>query len=123
MSKNFIYIGQQIHAVSVKRYSVPDLELGILQMQVLWLLGKAPTHGYSLIKELNKIKKTKVTAGVLYPVLAKLVKLGFIRVTISGRRKVYALTPAGRRAMVCSCGKFCGTFEGIFKDFVCGRCR
>lgn len=107
--------------MSVYRYS--DIDLGILQMQVLWLLGRKSAHGYELIKQLNAIKSTKVTAGVLYPVLARLEKMRLIKSRVTGRKKVYHLTPAGRRVMTRSCTEFCRTFEGIFRQYVCERCR
>ena len=107
--------------MSVHRYS--DIDLGMLQMQVLWLLGRKPGHGYELIKQLNAIKSTKVTAGVLYHVLARLEKLRLITARTAGRKRIYHLTPAGRRVMTRSCTEFCRTFEGIFKQYVCERCR
>lgn len=107
--------------MSVPRYS--DIELGMLQMQVLWLLGRQPSHGYELIKRLNEIKSTKITAGVLYPVLSRLEKLKLVSSRTSGRKKVYHLTTAGRSVMTRSCTEFCRTFEGIFKQYVCERCH
>lgn len=106
--------------MSVNRYN--DIELGILQMQVLWLLQR-PTHGYELIKKLNDIKTTKIGPSVLYPVLGKLEKMKLIESKKSERRKVYKLTANGRKVMSRSCLEFCRTFEGIFKSFVCERCR
>lgn len=107
--------------MSVHRYS--DIDLGMLQMQVLWLLGRKPGHGYELIKQLNEIKPTKVTAGVLYPVLARLEEMKLISARTVGRKRVYHLTPVGRSVMTRSCTEFCRTFEGIFKQYVCERCR
>jgi len=107
--------------MSVHRYS--DIELGMLQMQVLWLLGRKPSHGYELIKNLNAIKTTKITAGVLYPVLGRLEMMRLVASRASDRKKIYHVTPAGRRVMTRSCTEFCRTFEGIFKQYVCERCH
>ncbi|MEM7813940.1 MAG: PadR family transcriptional regulator [Candidatus Aenigmatarchaeota archaeon] len=111
--------------MSVNRHkngTVPELELGMLQMQILWLL-KRPTHGYALMKALNELKQTKVTQGTLYPTLQRLEELGLIARKHSARRHVWHLTAKGRTAMRRACGEFCATFQGIFRDFVCGRCR
>jgi PadR family transcriptional regulator PadR len=107
--------------MSVDRYS--DIELGMLQMQILWLLSKRSDHGYELMKKLNELKKTKITAGTLYPTLSKLEKLGLIKSLEKKRIKVYTITAKGRGVMKNSCGEFCKTFAGIFHDFICGKCR
>ena len=107
--------------MSVRR----GVELGALQMQVLWLLGKKPGHGYELMKELNAIKKTKVTQGTLYPLLAKLAAAGFVKGERKGSRnkRVYSLTPKGKAVKRESCGEFVKLFSGIISDFRCGACK
>ncbi len=90
-------------------------------MQVLWLL-KRPTHGYELMKNLNTLKRTKITQGTLYPTLQRLEELKLIASKTSGRKRVYHLTDKGRITMRNNCEEFCRTFVGIFKDFVCGKC-
>jgi DNA-binding PadR family transcriptional regulator len=88
----------------------------------LWLL-KEPDHGYSLIKKLNEIKKTKITPSTLYPVLNKLEKMKLIKSKKMERKKVYSLTDEGRKIMDRSCREFCHTFSQIFHDFICKRCQ
>lgn len=99
-----------------------ELELGLLQMQVLWLL-KRPTHGYALMKSLNELKQTKITQGTLYPALQRLEELGMIRSRSAGRKRIWSLTERGKHTMHRACLDFCRTFQGIFHDFVCGKCR
>lgn len=106
--------------MSTERH-INDIELGLLQMQVLWLLKK-PTHGYELMKNLNELKRTKITQGTLYPTLQRLEELKLIASRASGRKRVYKLTGRGRSTMKNNCLEFCKTFQGIFEDFVCGRC-
>jgi len=103
---------------------IEDIELGMLQMQILWVLGSKPTHGYYLMKKLTEIKKKKITQGALYPTLAKLQNLKLIEVKKEGTRgkKIYKLTKKGRKVMIKTCQEFCKTFQGIFKDFVCVGC-
>lgn len=101
-----------------------ELEIGILQMHILWLLDKKPTHGYELMKKLTKIKKKDITQGALYPALQKLEHNGLIefeKEAVRGK-KVYTITKKGKIQMETACRDFCDIFGGIYKDFVCGCC-
>jgi len=100
-----------------------EIELGMLQMQVLWLLSRKSTHGYGLMKDLRDLKKTKVTQGTLYPMLQRLVELRLVRREEKERKVIYHVTPLGRQVMTDACRDFSRTFFGIFNDFVCGRCN
>jgi len=103
---------------------IAEIEVGMLQMQILWLLGGEPTHGYDLMKKLTEIKGIEMTQGTLYPTLARLVSLNLIEVKNEGSRgkKIYQLTDAGRSIMTKTCKEFCKVFEGVFRDFVCSCC-
>lgn len=111
--------------MSASKHNTQHFDLGVLQMQILWLVGRTPMHGYELMRQLNDIKSTKVEQGTLYPALQKLEEQEFIQVKETGRRgkKIYELTEAGREAMVRTCEEFSKTFSGIFEDFVCKSCR
>lgn len=99
--------------------------LGILQMQILWILGRKPMHGYEMMKKLNCIKSKKIEQGTLYPALQRLGECDLIRVQTVGDRgkKTYELTGKGKDAMVQSCEEFSRTFSGIFMDFICKFCK
>lgn len=101
-----------------------ELEIGVLQMQILWLLSKGPSHGYELMKKLTKLKKKEITQGALYPTLQKLERKGLIEVKREGSRgkKVYRLTGKGKEYMQQICRDFCEIFAGIYKDFYCACC-
>ncbi len=99
-----------------------EIELGLLQMQTLWILSSDPTHGYDLMKKLNDIKKTKITQGTLYPTLQRLEDRQLIRSHREGRKTVYCITQKGKKVMDESCLDFSRTFFGIFKSFVCNKC-
>ncbi|MBI4896525.1 MAG: PadR family transcriptional regulator [Candidatus Aenigmarchaeota archaeon] len=99
-----------------------DIELGMLQMQILWLLKRKPTHGYELMKELELRKNKKITQGTLYPTLQKLEKGGFVQREKDGQRIVYQITNSGEKILHDSCLEFCKTFFGIYQDFVCTKC-
>ncbi|MCX8147478.1 MAG: PadR family transcriptional regulator [Candidatus Woesearchaeota archaeon] len=108
--------------MSVSKHMNSEIELGILQMQILWLLSRKSTHGYELMKSLNSLKKTKITQGTLYPTLQRLEELKLVSRKQEKRKIIYNLTPKGRKAMTEGCNDFARTFFGIFNDFVCGRC-
>jgi len=101
-----------------------DEDLGMLQMQVLWLLEKEPDHGYSLMKKLNEIKNTKIEQGTLYPLLQKLEGNGYIEVRDTGARgrKIYDITIKGKTIMRRSCEDFIFTFDNIIEDYKCKKC-
>ncbi|NYZ77132.1 PadR family transcriptional regulator [Candidatus Micrarchaeota archaeon] len=108
--------------MSVNKHKMEDL--GVLQMQILWLLEQGSTHGYDLMKKLSAIKTTKIEQGTLYPALQKLEDNEYIRMKETGERgrKIYELTSTGRAIMRKSCEDFALTFEGIFQDYRCKNC-
>ena len=99
-----------------------EIDLGMLQMQILWVLERKPSHGYELMKELSLLKKMSITQGTLYPTLQKLEKLGLIKGRDDDRKIVYSITGKGRATMTSACSEFTRTFFGIFHDFVCEKC-
>ena len=99
-----------------------EIELGMLQMQVLWVLSKKSTHGYDLMKILNEIKKTKITQGTLYPTLQALEERELIKSHEDDRKIVYHITAKGRKTMNEACVDFSRTFFGIFQNYVCEKC-
>ena len=107
--------------MSVKKHN----DLGLLQMQILWILGREPMHGYEMMKKLNSIKTSKIEQGTLYPALQRLEEYNLIRVKELGGRgkKTYELTGEGKEVMIRSCEEFSRTFSGIFIDFFCKSCK
>lgn len=99
-----------------------SIDLGLLQMQILWMIHQQKRHGYELMKELNMIKKTKITQGTLYPALKKLENMGMVRRKKEKRKITYQITKKGLYALNNSCEEFCKTFHGIFHDYICGKC-
>lgn len=62
-----------------------------------------PGHGYAVMQRVRALSggRLEMGPGTLYGLLARMKKEGLIALTAEGaRRKVYALTPAGRRALV-----------------------
>jgi DNA-binding PadR family transcriptional regulator len=109
--------------MSDNRHVRNEIELGMLQMQILWLVSKKPVHGYELMKRLNELKTTKVTQGTLYPALQRLEELSLIKRKKSDRIINYSITAKGAKIMNNSCIDFCRTFNGIIHDFLCNKCK
>lgn len=61
-----------------------------------------PGHGYRLMGEVEKVSggRVKMGPGTLYGVLTRMKNDGWILLTEDdGRRKVYRITPAGKKAL------------------------
>jgi PadR family transcriptional regulator PadR len=78
---------------------------GHLDVMLLALLGQAPAHGYAIVEGLRRRSggAFDLPEGTIYPALHRLERAGLLRSrwqTRKGerRRRVYAITPAGRRA-------------------------
>jgi PadR family transcriptional regulator, regulatory protein PadR len=79
---------------------------GHLDMIVLAALSSAPAHGYAVIEEIRRRsgKAFDLPEGTIYPALHRLQQAGFLSsrwvTSESGRRRrVYALTRSGTRAL------------------------
>jgi PadR family transcriptional regulator, regulatory protein PadR len=84
-----------------------ELLQGTLDMLLLKALQLEPMHGWGITERIEQWSKDalQVNQGALYPALHRLTRQGFISsswaVTENNRRaRYYALTPAGRRALV-----------------------
>ena len=126
---NQIFLGQTPHRDAPPSESeifgdreFSEIELGLLQMQILWILNHKSTHGYELMKILNEIKKTKVAQGTLYPTLQSLEKRSLIKRHDEYRKTIYSITLKGRKVMNETCMDFSKTFFGIFQNYVCEKC-
>jgi DNA-binding HxlR family transcriptional regulator len=77
---------------------------------ILTVLYEGPTHGYGILRKFQKRLKKKKSPGIIYPFLQQLEESGLVtyKIELHGERerKIYALTPEGRR--------FC---EVLFKKF------
>ncbi len=99
-----------------------EIELGLLQMQILWLLSRKSTHGYDLMRDLDTMRGKKITQGTLYPTLQKLEEHSYIKGHEEENRVVYKVTSAGNKILHDTCTDFVKTFFGIFHDFACMKC-
>lgn len=74
---------------------------------VLGILAEGESYGYAILKRVNEFSGGRMqwADGMLYPLLHRLERLGYVsaawRVSDGGRRrKHYAITAAGRQALV-----------------------
>jgi DNA-binding PadR family transcriptional regulator len=74
------------------------LASGDLQLVLLALLEKQPSHGYELIKALEERSGGfySPSPGMIYPALTWLEEVGYASVTAEGAKKLYSITDAGR---------------------------
>src|SRR5688572_8458328 len=74
---------------------------GELHLVLLALLSERPMHGYELMGELGRrVRRYKPSPGSIYPAMQALEGEGLISASEDDDRRVYALTPDGRRALV-----------------------
>ncbi|MEM1510124.1 MAG: PadR family transcriptional regulator [Thermoproteota archaeon] len=70
-------------------------------LKVLELIAREPMHGYAILKYLEEELGVKLSPGLLYPVLRRMVDMGLATasgVSIGGKRAiVYDITPTGRK--------------------------
>ncbi|MBI4018988.1 MAG: PadR family transcriptional regulator [Candidatus Aenigmarchaeota archaeon] len=104
------------------RSKISEIELGLLQMQILWILNRQSTHGYEIMKMLSELKNTKITQGTLYPTMQRLESLGYVKRREEERKIMYDITAEGKTTLDNACASFTRTFFGIFHDYVCGKC-
>ena len=63
------------------------------KLTILQELSKQSLHGYALAKKLN------ITISSVYAHLSELQEYGLVTHTISERRKIYSLTPKGKKLL------------------------
>jgi transcriptional regulator len=83
-----------------------DVPSGTLDLLVLRLLERGPTHGWGLMKRLGELTEDvfQVTPGGIFPALQRMEEYGWISgewgVSENNRKaRFYALTKAGRKQL------------------------
>jgi len=101
-----------------------QLRKGLVELAVLGLLANRPLYGSQLVDELGAHPELAITAGTVYPLLARLARSGAVRTTwqespVGPPRKYYALTDAGRerlRSMAAAFAAVSGAVTSILED-------
>lgn len=79
-----------------------DLFSGLVRLHVLHHAGEGPVFGLAIIEELRR-HGYQISAGTMYPILHGLERKGYLvsrHERLEGReRRVYRITPLGRRAL------------------------
>jgi len=96
-----------------------DLLLGLVPLHVLHHAGEGPVYGMWIIEELGR-HGYKLSAGTLYPLLHRLERSGLLvsQSERSGRRtrRLYKLTPTGRRSLKSAKQKVRELFAELFES-------
>ena len=97
---------------------VADLYTGLVRLHILHHAAEGPIFGLGMIEELGR-HGYRLSPGTLYPVLHRLEARGYLQSMNSRgergrRRRVYRITPAGRRALAAAKNKVRELFGELF---------
>ena len=96
-----------------------DLYGGLIRLHVLHHAAKEPIYGFAMFEELGR-HGYKLSAGTLYPILHGLEKKGYVRSheerTGRSSRRLYRITPAGKRALAAAKDKVRELFGELLED-------
>src|SRR5215471_8471298 len=83
-----------------------DLFPGALEMMILQIVRREPTHGYALAQLIRQTSRDslQIEDGSLYPALARMLKAGWLSAEwgVSARNRkdrMYRITAAGRKQL------------------------
>lgn len=93
----------------------------------LLLLYDKPRHGYEVLKVVGAGLGRRESAGQVYPFLGALQKRRYVVVSKTGGRgkKVFALTPSGRKFVKSLLGRFDALIEAAVEPHLraCSHCK
>ena len=97
-----------------------DLFPAALEMMILRILKRQPTHGYALVQQIKRTSQDLlvIEEGSLYPALQRLLKEEFVKaewdISPANRRvRIYKLTAAGAKHLEREVSTFERMLEGI----------
>jgi PadR family transcriptional regulator PadR len=104
----------------MKKTAKRDLFPGALEMMILRMLKRQPTHGYALVQQIKRTSQDLlvIEEGSLYPALQRLLKEEFVKaewdISPANRRvRIYKLTAAGAKHLEHEVSTFERMLEGI----------
>jgi PadR family transcriptional regulator PadR len=104
----------------MKKTAKRDLFPGALEMMILRMLKRQPTHGYALVQQIKRTSQDLlvIEEGSLYPALQRLLKEEFVKaewdISPANRRvRTYKLTAAGAKHLEREVSTFERMLEGI----------
>lgn len=97
-----------------------QLRKGMLELAVLALLSPQPKYGSQLVEELAADPALAITAGTVYPLLARLAKAGVVATSwqespVGPPRKYYSLSPTGRARLAALAAEFASVNQAMTK--------
>ena len=96
-----------------------DLYRGLIRLHVLHHASEHAVFGQWLIDELGH-HGYRLSAGTLYPILHGLEEKGYLQSTIRShegrKRRLYRITPSGRKALTAAKGKVRELFGELFEE-------
>src|SRR5580693_3107048 len=105
-----------------------DLFPGALEMMILRILSRKPSHGYALKQHIKRttIDLLRIEEGSLYPALQRLLKEELVKaewgVSATNRRvRIYRLTAAGAKHLEHEVSSFEKMLEGITRVLARGE--
>ena len=105
-----------------------DLFPGALEMMILQILRRRPSHGYALVQHIKQTSHNllQIEEGSLYPALQRLLKEGLVKaewgISSTNRRvRIYRLTAAGAKHLELEMSSFERMFEGITRVLAPGE--
>lgn len=110
----FINIVCPIYYMPERRRTI-DLR-GFLSFQILYELGRKRLCGDELAETIGRKKSSKLTPGTIYPALKNLRRNKLVTFKQEGRKKIYTLTPQGKKEYSNSKKLFKRAFIGILKS-------
>lgn len=101
--------------------------IGFIKLQILLLLNKKEMSGYLLMREIEKITGGRPSPGHIYPLLATMKALNYVKVVRIGMRKMkmYKLTDRGKKALKHMVEKMNNIVEAVLADKLvkCEKCE
>ncbi len=99
------------------------INIGLSKFFVLKILYEGPSYGYEILKKVADLTDgcCAPTVGTIYPILTRLTKDGYARIlkisnTEGGRqRKIYTLTPKGKKTYKIALEAWRSTLPYIYK--------
>jgi DNA-binding PadR family transcriptional regulator len=90
--------GSQRRGPFAGKRGVRMFDSGALRLVVLGLVAEEPRHGYDIIRHLkNRFQGSySPSPGAIYPLLKSLREVGFVTVSVDGKKRLFTITGAGR---------------------------
>jgi PadR family transcriptional regulator PadR len=112
----------------MKKTAQRDLFPGALEMMILRILRRQPSHGYALVHQIKRSSHDllQIEEGSLYPALQRLLKAELVKaewgISSTNRRvRIYRLTQAGAKHLEREVSSFERMLEGITRVLAPGE--